>query len=375
MGWERALWFAPPGEAPVHGYSYGRPNWFAPVGEEHKAVRENVALLDQSSFGKHFVEGPDACKALQRLCAGNLDVPVGKIVYTHMLNSRGGVEVDVTVNRLAEDRYLIVSSAVWQPRDKAWIERHFEPGERVTLSDVTSGYAVLSIQGPNSRALLGVLTDTDLANDAFRYATSREIDLGAARVIANRLSFAGELGWELYVPTEFARGVFDRIVEAGAAFDLRQAGYHALEHLRLERGYREFGLDLTPDDTLYEAGLDFVVKLNKPGDFIGRAALEAQHGKVLAKRLVLFKLEDPEPLLYKDELIRLDGNIVGHISSGAFGYTVGASVGMGYVHHGDGVTEDLLRGGSFEIEIACQRFPAQASFESYYDPRGTRSRV
>lgn len=374
LGWERANWFGPPGTEPVNRYSHDRPNWFPRVAAECAAVRTKAGMLEQSSFGKHLVQGRDAAQALQRLCAGDMDVAPGRIVYTHMLNERGGIEVDVTVNRLAEDRYLIVSSATFQPRDRAWIERHFAADEHVTLTDVTSAYAVLSVQGPNSRALLSGLTDADMSNEAFPFGASREIDLGYARVLANRLSFVGELGWELYIPSECAQDVFDRIVAAGAAFDLKLTGYHALEHLRSERGFREFELDLTPDDTPYEAGLGFVVKLDKASDFMGRAAMEAQHGKVLEKRMVLFKLRDPRPTLFKDELIRLDGRIVGYISSGAYGHTLGAAVGMGYVHHGDGVTADLVRSGNFEIEIACECYPADASLRSFYDPKGERVR-
>ena len=303
-----------------------------------------------------------------------MDVAPGRIVYTHMLNERGGIEVDVTVNRLAEDRYLIVSSAAFQPRDRAWIERHFAADEHVTLTDMTSAYSVLSVQGPDSRTLLAGLTDADMSNEAFPFGASQVIDLGYARVLANRISFVGELGWELYIDSECAQDVFDCIVAAGEAFDLTLTGYHALEHLRSERGFREFELDLTPDDTPYEAGLGFVVKLGKESDFMGRKAMEAQKGQVLEKRMVLFKLRDPGPTLFKDELIRLDGRIVGYISSGAYGHTLGAAVGMGYVHHGDGVTADLVAGGEFEIEIACECYPADASLRSFYDPKGERVR-
>jgi 4-methylaminobutanoate oxidase (formaldehyde-forming) len=375
LGWERPLWFAPRGTAPRNEYAWRRPNWFEHVGEEHKAVRENVGIFDVSSFGKHLLLGRDACNALQRLCANDVDVPIGKVVYTHMLNRRGGIETDVTVNRLAEDRFLLVSSAVFQPRDKAWIESHLRTEENITLADVTSAYAVLSVQGPSSRTLLTRLTDTDLSREAFPFATSQEIDLGCARVIASRLTFVGELGWELFIPTEFAPGVFDAIVEAGSELGLRQVGYHAMEHLRCERGYREFGLDLTPDDTPFEAGLGFVVRMDKPGGFLGREALQARQGRTRTKRLVLFRLEDPEPELYREELILLDDRIVGYLRSGAFGYTLGASVGMGYVHHADGVTRDLVASGSFEIEVAGTRYSAEASLEPFYDPRGARVRL
>ena len=375
MGWERPLWFAPEGVEPKDVYSYHSPNWFAYTAEECRAAREGVVVFDQSSFGKHLIQGRDARAFLQRMCAGDLDTPVGKLVYTHMLNSRGGIETDITVNRLAEDRYLIISSATTHPRDKAWIEKHMTREEHVTLADVTSAYSVLSVQGPKSRDLLGRIIDADLSNEAFPFATSQEIDIGYARVIALRLTFIGELGWELHIPSEFAQDVFDALADVGQAFDLRQAGYHALEHLRSERAYREYGHDLTPEDTPYEAGLGFTVKLDKPGGFIGREAIEAQRGKPLNKRLVMFKLTDPEPVLFHDELIRLDGEIVGYISSGAYGFTLGRSVGMGYVHHPEGVTKDLVENGEFEIEIACERYPAEAALRAFYDPKGERTKM
>lgn len=373
MGWERPMWFAPQGASNENVYSHTRPNWFEHTARECKAAREAAILLDQSSFGKHLVQGRDASAFLQRLCAGNVDVPVGKLVYTHMLNNRGGIETDITVNRLAEDRHLIISSATVHPRDKAWIERHITGDRNVTLTDVTSGYTVLSLQGPKSRDILSKVTDADLSTEAFPFATSQEIDLGYARVIANRLTYVGELGWELHIPTEFAQGVFDAVMNAGADFGLKPAGYHALEHLRSERAYREYELDLTPEDTPLEAGLGFAVKLDKPGGFIGRDALMRQkEAGPLTKRLVMFKLRDPEPVLFHEEIIRLNGNIVGYISSGAYGFTLGTSVGMGYVNHPGGVTKDLIESGEWEIEIACERHPADASLRAFFDPTGER---
>ncbi len=260
------------------------------------------------------------------------------------------------------------------PRDKAWIERHLGDGH-VTPTDVTSGYAVLSLQGPKSRAILQTVSDADFGNAAFPFATSREIDLGYARVIANRLTYVGELGWELHIPTEFAQHVFDTVWQAGADYALMAAGYHALEHLRSERAYREYELDLTPTDTPLEAGLGFAVRLDKPGGFIGREALMRQkEAGVLTKRLVNFKLRDAEPVLWQEEPIWLDGRIVGYLSSGAYGFTLGASVGMGYVHHPGGVTSDMVAGGEWQIEIACERFTADASLKPFYDPSGQRVR-
>ena len=376
MGWERPMWFAPDGASNENVYSHTRPSWFEHTAAESQAAREAAILLDQSSFGKHLVQGRDAMAFLQRLCAGNVDVPVGKLVYTQMLNNRGGIETDITVNRLAENRFLIISSATVHPRDKAWIERHIGGDENVTLTDVTSAYTVLSLQGPKSRDILSQVTDAELGSNAFPFATSQEIDVGYARIIANRLTYVGELGWELHIPTEFAQGVFDAVMAAGAGHGLKPAGYHALEHLRSERAYREYELDLTPEDTPLEAGLGFTVKLDKPGGFIGRDVLMRQkEAGPLPKRLVMFKMRDPEPVLFHEELIRRDGDIVGYISSGAYGFTLGASVGMGYVNHEGGITKDFVECGDWEIEIACERYPADASLRAFFDPAGERVKV
>ena len=375
MGWERPLWFAPEGTEPVCAYSWQWPNLFDHTADECRAVRTGVVVLDQSSFGKHLVQGRDACRELQRLCAGDVDVPPGKLVYTHMLNRRGGIECDITVNRLGENRFLLVSSATTQPRDFAWMERNLDPEAHVSVSDVTGAWAVLSVQGPKSRAFLGRLTDTDLSNDGFPFATSREIDVGHARVIANRLTYVGELGWELIVPTEFAQDACDRLLAEGEGVGLQPAGYHALEHLRSERAYREYELDLTPEDTPFEAGLGFTVQLDKPHAFIGRDALLRQkEAGPLARRLVMFRLKDRESVLFGEEVIRMDGRIAGYVSSGAYGFTLGASVGMGYIRHPDGVTRELVESASWEIEIACERYPAEASLRAFHDPAGTRVR-
>ncbi len=375
MGWERPLWFAPEGVEPVCAYSYHWPGWFDHTAEECRAARTGVIVLDQSSFGKHLVQGRDACGELQRLCAGDVDVPLGKLVYTHMLNRHGGIECDVTVNRLGEDRFLVISSATTQPRDRVWMERNFDSDAHVNLTDVTGAYAVLSVQGPKSRTLLSRLTDADLSNQGFPFATSQEVEIGYARLIANRLTYVGELGWELHVPTEFARDVCDRLLAEGEALGLKPAGYHALEHLRSERAYREYGLDLTPEDTPLEAGLGFTVRFDKPDEFTGREALLRQkEAGPLGKRLVMFKLKDPEPVLFHEEAIWMDGRIAGYVSSGAYGFTLGASIGMGYVRHPDGVTQELVDSATWEIEIACERYPAQASMRAFYDPTGGRVR-
>lgn len=376
MGWERPMWFAGPGQSTENVYSYEEPNWFKSTSEECHAARNDAILLDQSSFGKHLVQGRDACRFLQWLCAGNVDVPVGKLVYTHMLNQNGGIETDVTVNRLSQTEFLIISSATVHPRDKAWITKHIAGEWNLTLTDVTSAYAVLSLQGPKSREILSKVSSTNLANEAFPFATSQEIDIGYARVIANRLTYVGELGWELHIPTEMAQHVFDVVWDAGQQHGLRAAGYHALEHLRSERAYREYQLDLTPVDTLLEAGLGFTIDWNKEGGFVGKEALAVQKSAMpLKKRLVSFRLKDPRPVLFHEEPIRCDGEIVGYISSGVKSFTLGTSIGLGYVNHPSGVTKDLLERCRWQVEIAGELYEADASLRAFFDPDGERAKL
>jgi 4-methylaminobutanoate oxidase (formaldehyde-forming) len=374
MGWERANWYAAPGQEPVYRYSWGRQNWFPRAAEEHRAVREAVGVFDQSSFAKFRLEGPDAAAALGRLCAGDVDVPAGRIVYTQMLNRHGGIECDLTVTRLAEDAYLIVTAAAASTHDAAWIRRNL--GEaRAVLTDVTAATAVLGVMGPHSRALLARLTDADLSNAAFPFLHSREVWLASAPVRASRITYVGELGWELYVPAEFAPGVYDALVAAGQDLGLRHAGYHALDSLRIEKAYRHWGHDIGPEDTPLQAGLGFAVGLDKPVSFIGREALLAQREKPLARRLAIFLLDDPAPLLYHDEPIWRDGTLVGRITSGAYGHTLGRAVGIGYVEHPDGVTDAFVAGGSWELEIAGKRWLARAQLTPPYDPKSLRVRA
>ena len=373
MGWERANWYAAPGMEAVYRYSYGRQNWFGCAAAEHRAVREAVGLFDQSSFTKLRLDGPDALDALQRLCANDVDVPVGRMVYTQMLNARGGIEADLTVTRQAADAFLIVTAAAAATHDADWIRRHLE-GARAVLTDVTSGQAVLGVMGPQSRALLARLTDADLSNDAFPFLTSREIWLAAATGRAARITYVGELGWELYVPTEFAAGVYDALVAAGDDLGLRHAGYHAMDSLRIEKAYRSWGHDLGGEDTPFEAGLGFAVRLDKRGGFIGRDALAAQRERPLTRRLVVFLLDDPEPLLYHAEPIWRDGALVGRISSGAYGHTLGRAICLGWVSHPDGVSDDFVESGRWEIEVACERVSARAQLAPPYDPKSLRVR-
>lgn len=370
-GWERPNWYAPAGVEPEYKYSYGRQNWFAYSAAEHRAVRENVGLFDQSSFSKFLMQGRDALAVLNRVCGNQIDVPVGVVVYTQLLNARGGIEADVTVNRLDAERFLILDAAALQNRTGPWLQRQIQTAEFATLTDVTSAYTMLGVMGPQARALLSQVTSADLSNAAFPFATSREIEVGYAMVRATRLTYVGELGWELLAPTEFALGVYEALLEAGRAFDLKLAGFHALNSLRQEKGYRHWGHDIGDEDTPLEAGLGFAVKLNKPA-FNGRERLLAQQAAGVTRRLVQFALEDPAPLLYHNEPIWRDGEMVGHITSAMYGHTVGAAVGMGYVRHSEPVTAAFIDAGRYEIEVATQRVPARACLQSFYDPRSLR---
>lgn len=374
-GWERPNWYAPTGVEPEYVYSYGRQNWFPYAAEEHRAVRQGVGLFDQTSFAKFLLQGRDTEAVLNRVCANNVSVPVGKIVYTPWLNPNGGIEADLTVTRLAPDRYFIVTSVTSQTRDFHWLSTHIPEDAHASLTDVTSAYSVLSVMGPKSRQLLSTLTPTDLSNAAFPFGTSQEIEMGYAWVRASRITYVGELGWELYIPTEYTVPVYDRLIDAGAAFDLKPCGYHAMNSLRLEKGYRHWGHDITDEDTPLEAGLGFTVAWDKPGGFIGREALLKQKAAgPLRKRLVGFVLDDPEPLLYHDEPIYRDGTMVGCTTSGMFGHTVGRSVGLGYVHADTGVTASYLKRGRFDIDIAGQRVSAQPSLRPFIDPKHERVR-
>lgn len=370
-GWERPNWFAPDGVAARYDYAWGRQNWFEHAAAEHRATRDAVCVFDQCCFAKFLLQGRDAEAVLANICAADVAVAPGRVVYTQWLNPRGGIEADLTVTRLAGDAYMIVTSAASATRDFAWLTRHI--GDRAAVAtDVTSGWAMFGLMGPRSRDLLAALGPADVSDGAFPFATSREIEIGYALVRAQRLTYVGELGYELYMPTEFAAHVYDALIEAGAAFDLRPAGYHAMDSLRIEKGYRHWGHDITPIDTPLEAGLGFAVGWDKKTDFIGRAAIEARRGKPLAKRLVAFKLDDPEPLMYHDEPIYRDGERVGAIASAAYGHTIGAAIGLGYVHHADGVDTDMLAAGRFEIDIAGARIPATASLRPFYDPASAR---
>ncbi len=370
-GWERPNWFAPGQEEPRYEYSWGRQNWFAHSAGEHGAVRERVGLFDQSSFAKFLIQGRHAQRFLDRVAANDVAVAPDRIVYTQLLNERAGIEADVTVTRISETEFLLVAGAAEQTRVLAWLRRHILPDEALWVSDVTSAYAVLGVMGPDSRTFLQQFTPADLSDNAIQFGCSHEIDLGYARVRAARMSYVGELGWELYIPTEFAASVFDLIGGDAGADQPRMAGFHALNSLRLESGYRHWGHDITDEDTPLQAGLKFAVALNKPG-FIGREALLRQLDRPLTRRLVSIMLCDPEPLLYHDEPIWLNGRIVGRTTSGAYGHSLGAAVALGYVEHSQGIDRAFVEQNGFEVEVAARRVPAKLSLRPFYDPRRLR---
>jgi len=373
-GWEIADWYALPGQkAEVEAYTWDRQNSFENAALEHRACREDVILMDMSFMSKFSVQGRDALSSLERISCNALDVPPGHIIYTQWTNERGGIEADLTVTRKSETDFMVVCSDTVHRHVEAWMARHFPEDGHVFVTDVTSAWAMLTIQGPKSRALLSSLTEASLSNEDFPYLSAREIDIGYARVYAVRVTYLGELGWELYIPTEHAMDVYDRIVAAGNEFGLRHAGLQALSSLRLEKAYRDFGHDIGNMDTPLEAGLGFAVKLDKPGGFVGRDALARQKQEgVPRRRLVQFILDDPEPLLYHGEAIWRNGERVGFIRAGAYGHTLGASVGLGYVESRELPTRRYLDEGTWEIEIALERHSARASLRPLYDPQGKR---
>jgi len=374
-GWERPNWFAESGQQPVYQYGWGRQNWFENSAREHRAVRERVGLFEQSSFAKLLVQGPDAERVLNRIANANVAVAVGKVVYTQFLNERGGIEADLTLTRLAADCYLVVTAAFTQTHVEAWLRDHTPPGAFITLTDVTGAYAMLNMQGPNSRGLLQAVTTDDVSHAALPFGTAREINVGYQSLLAVRLTYVGELGYELYVPTPFALPVYDALVEAGANFGLQHCGYHALNSLRSEKAYREWSHDIGPDDDPLSAGLGFTCAWDKPGGFVGREALLARReAGPLQRRLVQFLLKDPEPLLYHHEPIRRDGSVVGFTTSAAYGHTLGGAVAMGYVTLPAGAGDESILSGHYEIQAGAAHHAATASLRPLYDPSNARSR-
>ena len=367
-GWERPLFFAGPGERPTLDYGWGRPAWLEHSLAEQRACRSAVALFDQTSFSKYAVSGPDALASLQWVCANDVDVPVGHAVYTPWLDARGAYQSDVTVTRTGRDEFLVVSSAATTVRDLAWLDEHLADGAEVDIADRSDDFAVLGLMGPRSRDLLSRLTPAPLDDDAFPFATSQELDVAGATVRATRMTYVGELGWELLVPRDAAVAVFDALHEHGDDLGLTDAGYSAIESLRLEKGYRAFGRELTPDYTPVEAGLVFATALDASKDFLGREALAAHRERLQAggprRRLVSLVVGDPEAMLWGGELVLLDGRPVGQVMSAAYGATVGASVGLAYLRRDEPVTSAWLADGGFEVDLAGERLPLTASLRA-----------
>jgi 4-methylaminobutanoate oxidase (formaldehyde-forming) len=372
MGWERPNFFAPSKADARIDYSWERQNWFPHAAGEHKATREGVTVFDLTSFSKFLMQGREAQAALQHLCANDVAVPVGSTVYTALLNARGTYESDLTVARLGADRFLLITGTAQTTRDADWIRRHQPEDMHATLTDVTSAYAVIAVMGPRSRELLARLTRAPLDNLSFPFGAIREIGIGFATVLASRRTYVGELGWELYVPAEYAVGVYDALMQAGSDLGVRNAGYYAIESLRLEKGYRAWGRELTPDYSPYEAGLSFAVKLNK-GNFLGRDALLAAQGKPLARRLLSFVALSPDtPIAHGGELILRNGAPAGEVTSASYGHTVGGIVALGYAATGDVRVDDAWLSARFEIDIAGERVKVAASLRAPYDPSGAR---
>ena len=371
-GWERPFWYAPPGVKPVTEYSFVRQNWHAYTAAEVKACRENVALLDQSTFAKFILQGRDALALLQRLCANNIDVSVGGTVYMAMLNARGSFESDLTVVRTAPDRFYLVTATGQQRKDADWIVRHIPEGAEVSLQDVTEQVNVLSVMGPRSRELLSTLSATDFSNAAFPFGTSREINIGTHTVRAVRISYVGELGWELHTPVAQAAFLWDTLMAAGAAFGLRAIGNNAISTMRIEKAYRAFGHELSPDETPLEAGLGFAVKWEK--DFLGKEALARQKAEGVRKRLASFILADPDIILWGGEPILWNGRVAGYTTSAAFSPTLGASVAMGYLKNADGepITPARLEQDQFAIIHLGRAHAARATLRPPYDPESKK---
>jgi 4-methylaminobutanoate oxidase (formaldehyde-forming) len=373
-GWERVNWIATDGADPIDTDTFGRGNWHDHVGREHAACRSAAAIFDQSSFAKFVVTGRDAEAAMQRICAGDVSKPAGRLTYTPLLNDKGGIEADLIVVRLSETEFYVVTGTNLALRDSLHIRRSFRDDEHVSLLDVTSAFGVLSVMGPHSRAILQAVAEGDFDNAAFPFGHAREVFVAGAPVRALRMSFVGELGWELHVPTEYMTTVYDAVKKAGAEHGLRDGGYRAINSLRIEKGYRAWGSDITPDNTPLEAGLGFAVSFRKNVDFVGRSALLHQSERPLARRMASFRLGDPSAILLGGETVYRNGDQVGFITSGAHAYTYQCDIGLGYVERSDGLTDEFVKSGAYEIEVAMKRVPASINLDPWYDPENAKMR-
>ncbi|WP_170362327.1 GcvT family protein [Ruegeria arenilitoris] len=372
-GWERANWYANEGQEREYHYSWKRQNWFENSATEHHAVRENVGMYDMSSFGKIRVEGPDAEKFMNYVGGGDYSVPNGKIVYTQFLNRTGGIEADVTVTRLTETSYLVVTPAATRLADQTWMMRH-AGNFNVVITDVTAGEGVLAVMGPNARALLEKVSPSDFSNAINPFGTAQEIEIGMGLARAHRVTYVGELGWEIYVSSDMAGHVFETMHEAGQDMGLKLCGMHMMDSCRIEKGFRHFGHDITCEDHVVDAGLGFAVKVDKGSDFIGREAVIARKENGPKNRLVQFKLTDAEPLLFHNEPIIRDGEYVGYLSSGNYGHTLGGAIGLGYVPCEGEKAADVLA-STYEIDVCGVKVKAEASLKPMYDPKSERVKV
>jgi 4-methylaminobutanoate oxidase (formaldehyde-forming) len=371
LGWERPNWFADKGlgETASDVYTYGRQNWFNAVGREHDAARNSAVLFDQTSFAKFTVTGRDSLAALQWIAANNIDRPIGSVIYTQLLDSSGGIQCDLTITRVDKDSFYIVTGTGFATHDFDWLKRNLPSNVDIQLSDVTETRSVLSLMGPASREILSRVTKTDVSNQAFQFATMQKLQIAGCAVTAIRITYVGELGFELHMAVADAPRVYDELFSHGASLGLKNAGYRAIESLRLEKGYRSWGAEIGPDHTPLEAGLGWATKLSSGVDFLGRAALEKQRDSGLKKMLAGFRVDDPSVVLLGRETIYRNGERVGWLATGGYGYTVEASLGYGYVRNSQGVTRDYVLQGSYELEVATQRVPAAVSLTAFYDPK------
>jgi len=376
-GWESPAWYAPEGQKPeVDKLSWGRHNWFPYWEAEHRACREGVIVMDMSFMGKFLVQGRDAGRVLDFISANSVNGPAETITYTQFLNERGLLEADVTVTKQTEERFIVVVTDTMHRHVETWIKRHIPDDAHCFVTDITGGIGQLNVQGPRSRALLQTLTSTDLSNEAFPFRTAREIDIGFARALCTRITYVGELGYELCIPSEQAVHVYDRVIEAGKEFDLRHAGLKALGSLRMEKAYRDYGHDIDNTDDAYETGLGFFVDLSKP-DFLGKAHCveKKAQGPAFGRRLLQVLVKDPEPLLYHAEVVYRSGKAVGYIRAASYGFTLGGAIGLAMIEAGEPINKAYLKEGEWEVDIAGKRHPVDVSLKPMFDPKMERIRA
>ncbi len=372
MAIERPTWFLRNGVKPAMDYSFGRQNWWDCLAAEHRAARENVAAWDQSSFTKFILKGPDAARVLDRLSPGYADMPVGKFLYSGMLNTRGGYESDLCFARIADDQYYIVTGSAQPTRDFYWIHKHILPEEDATITDVTHAYGVVGVMGPNSRKLLNELTDADLSLKAFPFSSAQWHSLANTNVLMIRITYVGELGWELHARMDQIQGVFDAVQSVGKKYDLTHAGFYSINSLRMEKAYRAWGAEISIGDTPYEAGLGFMVKLDKATNFIGKEALLKQKATGVKRRLASFLVEDPDVMLWGGERIFRDSKLMGTTTSGYYGFTLGRAIAFGYVKSDDIITPEFVTGGKYTIDFAGKQYPAKALLQPPFDPKNEK---